>query len=55
MTGATARVASFIHDTALDALPPDAIPKAKKALADTFAVILAGAGSEGAEPLLGYG
>jgi len=54
MTGATARVASFIHDTALDALPPDAIPKAKKAIADTFAVILAGAGSEVAEPLLGY-
>src|SRR2546423_14596741 len=54
MTGATARVASFIHDTALDAVPPDAIAKAKKAIADTFAVTLAGTGSEVAEPLLGY-
>lgn len=51
---ATARVASFIHDTALDAFPADAIPKAKKAIADTFAVILAGAGSEVAQPLMRY-
>jgi 2-methylcitrate dehydratase PrpD len=50
----TARVASLIHDTSLDALPADAIPKAKKALADTFAVILSGARSEVAEPLMRY-
>jgi 2-methylcitrate dehydratase PrpD len=54
MAGATERVASFIHGTALDAVPADAIPKAKKVIADTFAVILAGAGSEVAEPLLSY-
>src|SRR4051812_11805616 len=54
MAGATERVASFIHGTDLDAVPPDAIAKAKKAIADTFAVILAGAGSEVAEPLFSY-
>src|SRR3954469_16715844 len=54
MTGATERIASFIHDTSLDALPADAVPKAKKAIADTFAVILAGVGSEVAEPLMRY-
>lgn len=54
MTGATARVAAFIHDTALSDLPPDAIPKAQKAIADTFAVILSGAASEVAEPLMRY-
>jgi len=36
MTGATERVASFIGSTSLAALPADAIPKAKKAIADTF-------------------
>src|SRR5262249_61083344 len=35
-------------------LPPGAIEKSKKAIADTFAVILAGAGSEVAEPLRRY-
>ena len=54
MTGATERVASFIGSTSLAALPADAIPKAKKAIADTFAVILAGVGSEVAGPLLRY-
>jgi 2-methylcitrate dehydratase PrpD len=54
MAAATARVASFIHDTGLEAFPADAIPKAKKAIADTFAVILAGAGSEVAQPLMRY-
>lgn len=53
-TGATARVASFIHSTALDAFPPDAVPKARKAIADTFAAILSGAGSEVSQPLLSY-
>ena len=51
---ATARVASFVQDTTLDALPPDATPKAKKAIADTFAAILSGAKSEVAEPLERY-
>jgi len=54
MTHATQRVASFIRDARLDALPTEAVPKAKKALVDTFAVILAGCGSEVAEPLLRY-
>ncbi len=54
MTGATERVASFIHGTALSALPTDATPKAKKAIADTFAVILSGVGSEVSEPLMRY-
>jgi 2-methylcitrate dehydratase PrpD len=54
MSGATERVASFIHGTALSALPADAIPKAKKAIADTFAAILSGVGSEVAEPLMRY-
>lgn len=54
MTGATERVASFIAETSLDAAPQDAVAKAKKAIADTFAAILAGAGSELAGPLLRY-
>ena len=54
MAGATERVAAFIGNASLAALPADALPKAKKALADTFAVILAGAGSEVAPPLLRY-
>ena len=52
--GATERVAEFIAKASLDALSDDAIPKAKKALADTFAVILSGARSEVAEPLMRY-
>ena len=51
---ATAVVAAFIHDTKLSALPADTVPKAKKAIADTFAAILSGAGSEVAGPLLRY-
>ena len=51
---ATARVAAFIHDTRLEALPSDAIPKASKAIADTFAAILSGSQSEVAEPLERY-
>jgi hypothetical protein len=35
-------------------LPADAIPKAKKAIADTFAAVLSGVGSEVAEPLMRY-
>src|SRR5688500_14695023 len=51
---ATARVAAFIRETSLSALPADAVPKAKKAIADTFAAILSGASSEVAEPLMRY-
>ncbi|HYC44383.1 MAG TPA: MmgE/PrpD family protein [Burkholderiales bacterium] len=55
MAGATERVASFIAATSLDHLPAEAVDKAKKAIADTFAAILAGAGSEVAHPLMTYG
>src|SRR5688572_21448982 len=54
MTGATEAVATFISRTSLAALPADAPEKAAKAIADTFAVMLAGAGSEVREPLLRY-
>ena len=54
MTGATAAIASFLAATSLADLPPDAAEKSKKAIADTFAAILAGAGSEVAEPLRRY-
>lgn len=54
MTGATEAIASFVATTSLSALPPEAGAKAKKAIADTFAAILAGASSEVAEPLLRY-
>ena len=54
MTGLTEALAEFIHAKTLQDLPPEAIDKAKKAIADTFAVILAGAGSEVAPPLLRY-
>src|SRR5215475_1165293 len=52
MTGLTAALAEFIHVKTLDDVPPEALDKAKKAIADTFAVMLAGAGSEVAPPLL---
>ncbi len=54
MPGATERVATFIAATALDALPQDAVPKAKKAIADTLAATLSGVGSEVSAPLLRY-
>ena len=54
MTGATEAIASFTVSTSLSDLPPGAVDKSKKAIADTFAVILAGAGSEVAEPLHKY-
>jgi 2-methylcitrate dehydratase PrpD len=54
MTGLTATLAEFIQAKTLQDLPSDAIDKAKKAIGDTFAVILAGAGSEVASPLLRY-
>ena len=52
--GATAAIAAFIADTSTRDFPPDSTEKAKKAIADTFAVIIAGAGSEVAAPLLKY-
>ena len=54
MTGLTAALAAFIHGKTLCDFPPEALDKAKKAIADTFAVMLAGAGSEVAPPLLRY-
>jgi 2-methylcitrate dehydratase PrpD len=54
MGGLTEALAEFIHDKTLQDFPPAVLDKAKKALADTFAVILAGAGSEVAPPLLRY-
>jgi 2-methylcitrate dehydratase PrpD len=54
MIGLTEAVAEFIHAKTLQDFPPEALEKAKKAVADTFAVILAGAGSEVAPPLLCY-
>ena len=54
MTGLTETLSRFIHDKSLSDLPEGAGDKAKKVIADTFAVILAGAGSELAEPLLRY-
>jgi 2-methylcitrate dehydratase PrpD len=52
--GATATIAKFIAATSTRDFPADSTEKAKKAIADTFAVIIAGAGSEVAEPLRKY-
>ena len=52
--GATAAIATFIAQTATPDFPPGSAEKAAKAIADTFAVIIAGAGSEVAAPLLRY-
>ena len=52
--GATAAIAEFIAHTSTSDFPDDSTDRAKKALADTFAVIVAGAGSEVAEPLRKY-
>jgi 2-methylcitrate dehydratase PrpD len=54
MTGLTATLAAFLRDTTLADVPPEALDTAKKAIADTCAVILAGAGSEVAPPFLHY-
>ncbi|MGZ8230270.1 MAG: MmgE/PrpD family protein [Burkholderiales bacterium] len=54
MAGATERVASFISSTRLENFPADSVEKAKKAIADTFAAMLSGVGSEVADPLLRY-
>lgn len=52
--GLTESIAHFIHNSSLESCPPEAVDKAKKVIADTFAAILAGAGSEVAPPLLRY-
>lgn len=52
--GATAAIAAFIANTSTRDFPPESEEKAKKAIADTFAAIVAGAGSEVAEPLHRY-
>jgi 2-methylcitrate dehydratase PrpD len=52
--GATATIAQFIANTSTADFPAGSAEKAKKAIADTFAVIIAGAGSEVAEPLHKY-
>ncbi len=52
--GATAAIATFVVDTSSADLPSGSSEKAQKAIADTFAAIIAGAGSEVAEPLLRY-
>lgn len=54
MPDATQAVAGFIHRSTLQDFPADAIEKSKKVVADTVAVILAGARSEVTEPLLAY-
>ena len=54
MTGLTQTLARFIRASSLGDLPEGAVDKAKKAIADTFAVMLAGAGSALAEPMLRY-
>ena len=52
--GATAAIATFIANTATRDFPADSTDNAQKAIADTFAAIIAGAGSEVAEPLHKY-
>ncbi len=52
--GATATIAEFIVNTGTADFPEDSDGKAIKVIADTFAVILAGVGSEVAEPLQRY-
>ena len=54
MTGATAAIADFITNVPARDFPRGAGDKAKKALADTFAVMLAGASAEVAPPLMRY-
>lgn len=54
MSGLTETIARFVADTTIHQAPAGAVEKTKKVLADTFAVMLAGAGSEVAPPLLQY-
>src|SRR5690606_37281664 len=54
MAGLTECIARFVVDTTAESFPPEATQKAQKVVADTFACIVAGAGSETAEPLARY-
>lgn len=52
--GATATIAEFIHRTSAQDFPADTAEKAKKVIADTYAVLLAGVSSEVSEPMMRY-
>lgn len=54
MTGLTEHVARFIHEASARQFPSGVPDKAKRAITDTFAAILAGASSEVKEPLMRY-
>ncbi|MGH8665954.1 MAG: MmgE/PrpD family protein, partial [Burkholderiales bacterium] len=54
MAGLTECIARFVADSGAQNFPAEATEKAKKVIADTFACIIAGAGSETAQPLLRY-
>ena len=54
MAGLTERLSRLIVERRLEDFPEGTIAKALKVLADTFAVILSGVGSEVEEPLLAY-
>lgn len=54
MQGLTETIAHFIAGNGVHDFPPEAIENSKKVLVDTFACILAGAGSEVAPPLMRY-
>ncbi len=54
MAGLTETIADFIADTRIEDAPPGADERGKKIITDTFGVILAGVGSEVAEPLKRY-
>jgi 2-methylcitrate dehydratase PrpD len=49
-----ARVATFIAEARREDIDPTTIDKARKVIADVFAAILSGAGSEVAAPLMRY-
>ncbi|MGZ5224527.1 MAG: MmgE/PrpD family protein [Burkholderiales bacterium] len=54
MPGLTETIARFVADTGADDFPAQTTERAKKVVADTFACIVAGAGSEVAKPLSRY-
>ncbi len=54
MSGLTETIARFINEKTIADFPEGTIERAKKVIIDTFAVILAGAGSEVEEPLMAY-
>lgn len=53
-TGLTAQVAAFIAEADPAGAGPEILDRAEKVVADTFAAILSGAGSEVAPPVLAY-